>query len=244
MYRLSYEPLSPSLQRNQWYSLLNRLNLDMDMENLFNTQEYYAGQGSGPDYYGSAPVKDDSPFEEVAAPVKAKKVSERRQKTVTTKNKESSKTWTTEEEVMLCQAWCDVSENSIKRNAMKSMGFWLNYFEKETGLNRGYDAILRKWKNRVHPRIGAFCTIFDNVQRRNESGSCDLTVYQKRVWNMQLTSAQGGLNLNEEADGSWEEVREVRPIGRDRAKKKAASSSRSEDLYVAGGGLVDMVADK
>ncbi|GJW24208.1 glutathione S-transferase T3-like protein [Tanacetum coccineum] len=203
MYRLSYEPPSPSLQPNQGYSPLNHINLDMDMENLFNTQEYYA----------------------------------------------------------------------------------------ETGLNRGYDAILKKWKNRVHPRIGAFCTIFDNVQRRNESGSCDLTVYQKvcveyaaeydhdfllepcwkilnnhSAWKQvemplfyskqnpsskkektsetTLASAQGGLNLNEEADGSWEEVREVRPIGRDRAKKKAASSSRSEDLSVAGGGLVDMVADK
>ncbi|GKG30145.1 hypothetical protein Tco_0420043, partial [Tanacetum coccineum] len=106
----------------------------------------------------------------------------RRQKTVPTENKELSKPWTIAEEVALCQAWCDVSENSITGNAMKSKGFWLKvieYFEKETGSNRGYDSILSKWKNRVRPRIGAFCAIFDNVQRRNESGSCDLTVYQK-----------------------------------------------------------------
>ncbi|GJZ15420.1 hypothetical protein Tco_0551097 [Tanacetum coccineum] len=47
MYRPTYEPPSPSPQPNHVYSPLNRLNLDMDMENLFSTQEYYAGQGSG-----------------------------------------------------------------------------------------------------------------------------------------------------------------------------------------------------
>ncbi|GKC82968.1 hypothetical protein Tco_1138685 [Tanacetum coccineum] len=51
MYRLTYEPPSPSTQPNQVYSPLNRLNLDMDLENLFSTQEYYAGQCSGNDYY-------------------------------------------------------------------------------------------------------------------------------------------------------------------------------------------------
>ncbi|GKF81671.1 hypothetical protein Tco_0240273 [Tanacetum coccineum] len=119
MYRPIYEPPSPSPQPNQVYSPLNRLNLDMDMENLFNTQEYYAGRGSGQglghDYYagqglggnqgfymgqdystgqrsahGSAPVEDDSPVEEVVAPVKVKKVSKRCQKIVPTENKESS----------------------------------------------------------------------------------------------------------------------------------------------------------
>ncbi|GJT21429.1 hypothetical protein Tco_0891366 [Tanacetum coccineum] len=102
MYCPSYEPPTSSPQPNQVYSLLNRLNLDMDTENLFNKQEYYAGQGSGgnqefytgQDYsmgYGSAHVKDDSSVEEVAAPVKAKKVSKRRQKSVTTENKELAK---------------------------------------------------------------------------------------------------------------------------------------------------------
>ncbi|GKE26365.1 hypothetical protein Tco_1441749, partial [Tanacetum coccineum] len=107
--------------------------------------------------YGSATVKDDSPVKEVAVPVKVKKVSRRLQKTVPTENKESSTPWTIEEDVTLCQAWCDVSENSITGNAMKSRGFWL----------------------KVRPRIGAFCNIFDNVRQRNESGPCDLTVYQK-----------------------------------------------------------------
>ncbi|GKB77882.1 hypothetical protein Tco_0944777 [Tanacetum coccineum] len=48
-------------------------------------------------------------------------------------------------------------------------------------------------------------------------------------------SAQGGFNLNDEAGGSEEEIREERPIGRDRAKKRASSSSsRSATSSVAG----------
>ncbi|GJY48101.1 hypothetical protein Tco_0438057 [Tanacetum coccineum] len=101
MYRLSFDSPSPSLQPNQGYSPLNRINLDMDMENLFNTQYYYVGEGlggnqdfyTGQDYsmgHGSAYVKDDSSVEEVAS-AKDKKVSKRHQKSVTTENKESSK---------------------------------------------------------------------------------------------------------------------------------------------------------
>nr|GEY86482.1 hypothetical protein [Tanacetum cinerariifolium] len=99
------------------------------------------------------------------------------------------------EEVVLCQAWCDVSEN-ITGNAMKSMGFWLKGSKK--------------------------CKTSETT-----SGS-----------------AQGGLNLNDEADGSGEEVREVKPIRRDRAKKKAFASSRFKYSSVAGGGLVNLVTDK
>ncbi|GJR60122.1 hypothetical protein Tco_1502284 [Tanacetum coccineum] len=138
MYRPSYEPPSPSPHPNQGYSPINCINHYIDMENLFNTQDYYASKGSGQDYYaaqgsggnqefytaqdysmgqglthGSAVVEDDSPVKEAVAPVKAKKVSKRRQKTITTENKESLKPWTTSEEVALCQAWCDVSENCI-----------------------------------------------------------------------------------------------------------------------------------
>ncbi|GJW62783.1 hypothetical protein Tco_0112118 [Tanacetum coccineum] len=59
-----------------------------------------------------------------------------------------------------------------------------------------------------------------------------------------LESTQGGFNLNDEADGSEKEVRKEGLIGRDRAKKKASSSSRYESSSVAGGGLVELVADK
>ncbi|GJV40648.1 hypothetical protein Tco_1419088 [Tanacetum coccineum] len=87
MYLSSLDSLSPSLKSNKGHSPLNRINLDMDMENLFDTQDYYVGQGldGNQDYYtgqdysmghssgqGSAPVEDDSPVEEVVH-VKANK---------------------------------------------------------------------------------------------------------------------------------------------------------------------------
>ncbi|GKC40368.1 hypothetical protein Tco_1052752 [Tanacetum coccineum] len=109
MYLSSLDSLSPSSQSNQGYSPLNRINFDMDMENLFDTQDYYAGQG----------LDDDSPVEEVVH-VKPNKVSKCHQKAKTTNNQESSKPWTTEEEVALCKAWCDVSKNNIRRNAMET----------------------------------------------------------------------------------------------------------------------------
>ncbi|GKC45367.1 hypothetical protein Tco_1063089 [Tanacetum coccineum] len=84
LYRPTMET-SNSSQANQPYSLLNHINLDMEFEQLLNTQEYYQsqdysmGQGSA---HGSAPVEDDdddSPVEEMS-PVKAKKPSKRASK--------------------------------------------------------------------------------------------------------------------------------------------------------------------
>nr|GEY77748.1 hypothetical protein [Tanacetum cinerariifolium] len=127
MYRPSYE--LPSSQPNQGYSLLNRINLDMDTKNLFNMQDFYAGQ---------VRVKvqaDHSALKQVEKPL------------FYTKQNPSSKKAKTSE---------------------------------------------------------------------TTSGS-----------------EQGDLNLNEEADGSEEEVREMRPIVRGRAKKKASSSSRFESSSVA-----------
>ncbi|GKD69191.1 hypothetical protein Tco_1323281 [Tanacetum coccineum] len=107
-------------QANQPYSSLNRVTLDMDFEQLINSQEYYQtqdysmGQGSA---HGSASVDDDddSPVEEMS-PVNANKPSKRASRTKENdgKEKEAPKDWTKAEEIALCQAWCDVSENKEK----------------------------------------------------------------------------------------------------------------------------------
>ncbi|GJX52595.1 hypothetical protein Tco_0280964, partial [Tanacetum coccineum] len=166
--------------------------LDMNFEELLFSQEYnysqdYSmGHGSGHDSghngsahglaQGSVPVhddEDDSPVEEVS-PVKPKKPSRR-----TTKAKKDEPK---EEEIALCQGWCDVSENNISGNSMKAKGFWeavIRYFEKETSSSRGYDSIVSKWKNKVRPRIGAFCAIIKNIGANHESGANDLDVYHK-----------------------------------------------------------------
>ncbi|GJZ98042.1 retrotransposon protein, putative, ty3-gypsy subclass [Tanacetum coccineum] len=186
---------STSSQPNQPYSPINPTNFDMNFEELifsqdYNySQDYSMGHGSGHgSAHGSAhdsvPVHDDEDYSlvEEVSPVKPKKPSRRAARAKKDEPKEPPKDWTMAEETALCQAWCDVSENNIDGNSIKSKGFWdavIWYFKKETGSSRGYDSIVSKWKNRVRPRLGAFCAIINNVEANHESGTNDLDVYHK-----------------------------------------------------------------
>nr|GEV44942.1 hypothetical protein [Tanacetum cinerariifolium] len=150
----------------------------------YYSMAYSEGRDSA---YSSAPVKDESPVEEVA-PEKPKKVSKCASKAKKNDSMEMSKPWTTPKETVLYKAWCDVLENSVRGNAMNNRAFFkvgegeiILYFEKETGETRGYNAITGKWKDRVRPRTSAFCAIIDNVKRRNESGLSDLILYHKAL---------------------------------------------------------------
>ncbi|GJV12083.1 hypothetical protein Tco_1353624, partial [Tanacetum coccineum] len=191
LYRPTMES-SMSSQPNQPYSPINPTNLDMNFEELIFSQDYNYSQD-----YSMTRAKKDEP-------------------------KEPPKDWTMAEEPALCQTWCDVSENNIDGNSMKSKGFWdavIRYFEKESGSSRGYDSIVSKRKIRVHPRIGAFCAIINNVEENHESGTNDLYVYhkgRKKCKTSETTSgsASGGLNLNEEVDEAVEETQEFQPIGK------------------------------
>ncbi|GJS63016.1 protein kinase-like domain, concanavalin A-like lectin/glucanase domain protein [Tanacetum coccineum] len=147
---------STSSQPNQPYSPINPTNLDMNFEELIFSQDYNYNQ----DYSMGHDDEDDSPVEEVS-PIKPKKPSRRIAKAKKDEPKEVKKTpkeRTVEEEIALCQGW---------------------YFENETGSTRGYDSIVSKWKNRVPPRIDAFCVIIKNIEANHESGTNDLDVYQK-----------------------------------------------------------------
>ncbi|GKA63109.1 hypothetical protein Tco_0762715 [Tanacetum coccineum] len=92
--------------------------------------------------------------------------------------------WTTAEEITLCTAWCNMTDNYVARDAMQR-GFWSEvfaYFEKEMGGTiRGYDAIITKWKHSIRPKIVAFSVIYDSVQRMDESGSSNLALFQKAL---------------------------------------------------------------
>nr|GEU37869.1 hypothetical protein [Tanacetum cinerariifolium] len=190
-----------------------------DLKNIFSQdynygQDYSMGHGSGQgsvhsSAHGSAPVNDD---EEDDYPVK---------------------------EVALCQAWCDVSEINIVGNIMKTKVFWdavITYFKNKIGSSRGYDSIVSKWKNRVRPRIGAFCTIIHNVEENHESDiempSFYNTQGRKKSKTSETTSgsASGGLNLNDEADEAVEKTQELRPMGhgQSKAKKKSAELKNQE----------------
>ena len=41
--------------------------------------------------------------------------------------------------------------------------------------------IVSKWKNRIRPRVGAFCAIYDNCFTNYASGANDLTVYKRAL---------------------------------------------------------------
>nr|GEX98528.1 hypothetical protein [Tanacetum cinerariifolium] len=150
MYRPIYEPPSPSPQPNQVYYPLNRLNLVMDLENLFSTQEYYAGQSSG---QGSA----------------------------------------------------QGSGQGSGNDYYAGQGSGNDYY---VGGNQDYSM--------GHSSTHGSAPIED------DSPIEEVEAPAKH-------SAQGGLDLNEDATGSDEEVREVRLMGLDQArKKKSSTSSRSE----------------
>ncbi|GKC19078.1 hypothetical protein Tco_1021228 [Tanacetum coccineum] len=145
---------STSSQPNQPYSPVNHINLYMNFEELMFSQEYNYNQDYSMGYdsgHGSAHSSASvNDDEEDDSPV---------------------------EEVSPVKP-----KKPSRRNSMKTKGFWdavIKYFENETGSSRGYDSIVSKWKNRVRPRIGAFCTIINNVEENHESGTNDLDVYRK-----------------------------------------------------------------
>ncbi|GJY89452.1 hypothetical protein Tco_0504648 [Tanacetum coccineum] len=64
-------------------------------------------------------------------------------------------------------------------------GFWsevLACFENEMGEKiRRYDAIALKWKKSLRPKIVAFTAVYERVKQMDESGSCDLVVFQNAL---------------------------------------------------------------
>ncbi|GKG36734.1 hypothetical protein Tco_0446907, partial [Tanacetum coccineum] len=103
--------------------------------------DYSMGYGSGHgsahgSAHGLAPVNDDVEDDflvEEVSPVKPKKPSRCVARTKKDAPKDRPKDWTVAEETALYQAWCDVSENNITGNSMKTSGSWdavITYFEK------------------------------------------------------------------------------------------------------------------
>nr|GEZ19962.1 hypothetical protein [Tanacetum cinerariifolium]GEZ33260.1 hypothetical protein [Tanacetum cinerariifolium]GEZ35619.1 hypothetical protein [Tanacetum cinerariifolium] len=226
---------STSFQANQPYSSLNRVNLDMDFDQLLYSQEYYSSQDysmSQSSAHGSAPGDDDYPVEEMS-PVKAKKPSRRASKA---KEKEPPKDWTTAEEIALCEAWCNVLENSERGNSMKTKGFLeavIKYFKNKTGSTRGHDFTLEYCYNILKDHQG-WLEIKMPAFYKNTEGVISLRLL-KPPWGQHL------VNLNNESDESEEEIQEKQAMGHDRAKAKKKSSDSSRE----GSSLfVDLVADK
>ncbi|GJZ39034.1 hypothetical protein Tco_0585597 [Tanacetum coccineum] len=104
--------------------------------------------------------------------------SNRREKANTTRP------WTTAEEITLCTAWCNAMETYGSRDITKK-GFWedvFDNFEKDMGGTiLEYDAIVSKWKNSIRPKVAAFSVVYDGVQRMDENGYSDLVLFQNAL---------------------------------------------------------------
>ncbi|GJT45913.1 hypothetical protein Tco_0954628 [Tanacetum coccineum] len=150
--------------------------------------------------------------------------------------------WVPEEEITLCKAWVDVTENNVEVNARKAKAFWTQvheYFVNEMNeKKRSYDYCNYKWKNRLCPKVSQ---LSDVQFREIEVQECCKSGGSKKLRTSKTTShgtsrlTHIGLDLNDKvADSKDEEVQEVRPIGWDKLKKKASSSAALSKSSVVG----------
>ncbi|GKB04906.1 hypothetical protein Tco_0833101 [Tanacetum coccineum] len=58
------------------------------------------------------------------------------------------------------------------------------------GTIRGYDAIISKWKNSIHPKVACFSIVYDSVRRMDENGSSDLVLFQNALVEFQTGYGQ------------------------------------------------------
>nr|GEX40014.1 hypothetical protein [Tanacetum cinerariifolium] len=191
----------------------------------------------------SIPVEDDSPVEE--ASLVKKKPSKRRQKKrskIDDSDKEQRNVpWTMAEEIALCKAWVNTSEDSDRGNAKKAQGFWtevLQYLEREMGVSgvRTYDSINCKWKG-LRGKVSQFCSSYDNVVRRNEHESNEV-VLQKAIdeyraeYGLHFTLLHAWRLLKDHKKWKEVELPKIRGQGHLGKKSKSNSLNTSESAHV------------
>ncbi|GJV92951.1 hypothetical protein Tco_1540764 [Tanacetum coccineum] len=181
-------------------------NLDEDLEPLWGiaSQPFPSHDSKG----SSQPVQDDSPVEEVAAPVKRKYTKRPQQ---SKKNdKDLVNPLSPEEEIALCKAWVDVSENNVQGNVRRAKGY-------KNGANELY------YYDLAHKEY------------RTTYGGSKKSWTSKTTSHDTSDSLHIGLDLNDEVVDSEDVEVEVRHMGQDRSKKKASSSiARSESSAAVG----------
>ncbi|GKA96185.1 hypothetical protein Tco_0818280 [Tanacetum coccineum] len=117
---------SPPYNTPSQSSMIRSFHLDDNLEPLWGAasqsyQPFSSQDSEGP----SQPVRDKSHVEEVTTPVNRK--STKRPQQSKKNDKDVADPWSLEEEVALCKAWVDVSENSVEGNARKGRGFGRKY---------------------------------------------------------------------------------------------------------------------
>nr|GFB92436.1 hypothetical protein [Tanacetum cinerariifolium] len=211
-------------QSSQRFSPLNSLDIEDDeFASLF-------GEGQSQPVVQDSP--DESPIKEIA-PVKRNYV--RKRLPAKQNDKDVNEPWTPDEEAGLCKAWINTSKNNKDGNGKKTNGFWMEvttYFHKETGsAKRSLESDHKKWKKFKYPVYLNAKYPRPKTSRTSESAS---------------DSAHNGLNLNDEvADLRDEEIKESRPMGRDKTKRMGSTSAaRSASSVEADLSLVDVLLSK
>nr|GEW57129.1 hypothetical protein [Tanacetum cinerariifolium] len=96
----------------------------------------------------------------------------------------TTRPWTTSEEITLCTVWCNAMEMYWLRDITKK-GFWEDVFDNFEKYMGGtipeYDAIVSKWKNSIRPKVVAVSVVYDGVQQMDENGSSDLVLFQNAL---------------------------------------------------------------
>ncbi|GJU26762.1 hypothetical protein Tco_1165383, partial [Tanacetum coccineum] len=93
--------------------------------------------------------------------------------------------WTPEEETALCKGWVRISEDSVKGNARKKRGFWvdiLKYMHETCPVTkrRTYDMVNGKWKT-VRSKVASFCDVYDNTILTYTSRAGDADYLQRAM---------------------------------------------------------------
>ncbi|GKA74342.1 RNA-directed DNA polymerase, eukaryota [Tanacetum coccineum] len=94
---------------------------------------------------------------------------------------------TPEEETALCKGWVRISEDSVKGNARKKRGFWieiLKYMHETCPITQRqtYDMVNEKWKT-VLPKVATFCGVYGNTILMYTIGAGDANYLQRAMTN-------------------------------------------------------------
>ncbi|GKD24312.1 glutathione S-transferase T3-like protein [Tanacetum coccineum] len=224
-------------------SSIPTFNLDDDnFEPLWASASQPSQHTKGP----SKPVEDDSPVEEVAV-VKPKRKYTRRHQPIKKNDKEFVEPWTIERRIRpKVSQFCEIY-NSVKDRHQSGACDNTIYQEAKIEYRTIYHsafALTECWKilkDHSKWRKVEMPTFFNSKKTSSKKSRTSETTSQGNS-----DSAHIGVDLNDEATDSEDvEVQEVRPMGRDAAKKKRSSSGAHSESSVAGDhGLVDALVSK
>ncbi|KAJ9555229.1 hypothetical protein OSB04_009843 [Centaurea solstitialis] len=103
----------------------------------------------------------------------------------------TAKKWTPDEEVALCQAWINESENPSSGNAQRSIQFWRSiersfYARLQVAPYRTHHQLTAKWKA-MNKKIMAFNGIYNQIMNNKPSGESGVNLLKKVRSQYQMT---------------------------------------------------------